>query len=101
MSKKNVVEITENMLLLTRDDHIVWDYKSSGYYVASFNGKKFHLRCLTKEPTLSVDDKRYNIGKDNVMLLCCGILDQALKLRNQSEELDDLNEWLKGNMPSR
>ena len=88
-------EIHLQLLHLTRTDVLLWEYDKGGFYIAHYKSKTCRVNCCTGESLLLVDGEIYNVGKDTIKALCNEIARQDLRLRQENEKLQQLNEWLK------
>jgi hypothetical protein len=86
-------EIMQNVLRLTHEGKLQWEYDAQCFYVATYEGTKFQMSCNPRATLFIVDGERYDIGAEEIMVLCNRIAMQTRILRQK--KLEELNERLK------
>ena len=95
MSKEE--RIMRNVVILTHDDKLLWDYDVQGFYIATLEDMqlKFQACCTPKEPSFFINGIRLYLGDKTVMELCNEIAIQSQRRRKDAEKLDEIDECLK------
>ena len=88
-----------NVVILTHDDKLLWDYDVQGFYIATLEDEdmklKFQACCTPKAPSFFINGVQFYLCDNTVIELCNAIAIQSQRRRKNSEKLDEIDEHLK------
>ena len=89
--------ILQNVVVLTNDDVLLWDYDAQGFYMATLEDMKlkFQACCTPKAPSFFINGIRFYLSDNAVMELCNAIANQSQRRRKNIETLDEIDERIR------